>query len=171
MQDGSTRTEQLGSLAILSLGSNVGNKRSHLKWAIQKLSSTKVQIVQASSIYLTEPVDYPYQDWFLNQALVVRTQLTPHHLLIHCVKVEKMLGRRRHIVKGPRPIDVDILLYSDQIINGKELIIPHPRLHLRRFVLIPVAEIASDFRHPILRDSIGGLLKQCRDSAEVVHVL
>lgn len=171
MQHRGVSIEQVGSLAVLSLGSNVGNKRSQLERTIQQLSSTKVQIVQASSIYLTEPVDYPCQDWFLNQALVVRTQLTPHELLTHCVQVEEMLGRRRNIVKGPRPMDVDILLYADQIINGRELIIPHPRLHLRRFVLTPVAEIASDFRHPILHDSMVELLEQCRDSAEVVKVV
>ncbi len=170
MRHRSAGTQESASLAVLGLGSNVGDKRSRLRRAIQGLSSARLEIIQASSVYLTEPVDYPDQAWFLNQALVIRTRLGPHRLLAHCLAVEEALGRRRLPPKGPRVIDVDILLYADQVISDRELTIPHPRFHLRRFALAPAAEIAAPWKHPLLGLSLASLLKGCQDPAEVVRM-
>ena len=129
-----------------------------------------LEIVQASSLYLTEPVDYPDQAWFLNQALLVRTRLLPYRLLARCLEIEEALGRQRRLPKGPRVIDVDILLYADRILSDRKLTIPHPRFHLRRFALAPVAEIAAGWKHPRLGLSVAGLLDRCPDPAQVVRV-
>ena len=158
------------SPAILGLGSNVGDRRFRLQRAIGDLASSRLEIVQTSSLYLTEPVDYPDQPWFLNQALLVRTRLSPYRLLARCQEVEEALGRQRRLPKGPRAIDVDILLYADRVLSHRKLTIPHPRFHLRRFALTPAAEIAADWKHPHLGLSVAGLLEGCRDPAQVVRV-
>ena len=158
------------SPAVLGLGSNVGDRRSWLQRAVQDLSSNGLEVVQASSLYLTEPVDYPDQAWFLNQALLVRTRLPPYRLLARCLEVEEALGRQRRLPKGPRVIDVDILLYADRILSDRKVTIPHPRFHLRRFALTPVAEIAAGWKHPRLGLSVAGLLDRCQDPAQVVRV-
>ena len=157
--------------AVLCLGSNLGDKRFQLKRAIGLLESDKVKVIQSSSIYLTEPVDYPNQDWFFNQVLVVETQLPPHCLLTYCLQVEKSLGSQQKLPKGPRVIDVDILLYENQIVTDQKLTIPHPKFHLRRFALTPAAEIAGKIFHPVLGKSISNLLSHCEDRAEVVQVI
>lgn len=170
MRHHSAGTQELASRALLGLGSNVGDRRSRLQRAIRKLSSSRLEVIQSSSVYLTEPVDYPDQAWFLNQALVIRTRLGPHQLLTHCLEVEEALGRQRHLPKGPRVIDVDILLYADQTVSDRELIVPHPRFHLRRFALTAAAEIAAEWKHPLLGLSIASLLDRCQDPAEVVRM-
>ena len=156
--------------AILGLGSNVGDRRFRLQRAIGDLASTRLEIVQTSSLYLTEPVDYPEQPWFLNQALLVRTRLSPYRLLARCLEVEEAQGRQRRAPKGPRTLDVDILLYGDRVLSDRKLTIPHPRFHLRRFVLTPAAEVAAEWIHPRLGLSVAGLLEGCRDPAQVVRV-
>ena len=158
------------ALAVLGLGSNVGDRRSQLQRAIGDLASARLEIVQTSSLYLTEPVDYPDQPWFLNQALLVRTRLPPYRLLARCLEVEEALGRQRSLPKGPRAIDVDILLFADRILSDRKLTIPHPRFHLRRFALAPAAEIVAGWTHPRLGLSVAGLLDRCRDPAQVVRV-
>ena len=163
-------TREAASLAVLGLGSNVGDRRSRLQRAIGDLASSRLEIVQTSSLYLTEPVDYPDQPWFLNQALLVRTQLSPHRLLACCLEVEEALGRQRRLPKGPRAIDVDILLYADRVLSDRKLTIPHPRFHLRRFALTPAAEVAAEWIHPRLGLSVAGLLEGCRDRAQVVRL-
>ena len=163
-------TREAASMAILGLGSNVGDRRSLLQRAIGDLASSGLEIVQTSSLYLTEPVDYPDQPWFLNQALLVRTRLSPFRLLSCCLEVEEALGRQRRLPKGPRAIDVDILLYADRVLSDRKLTIPHPRFHLRRFALTPAVEIAADWKHPRLGISLAGLLERCRDRAQVVRV-
>lgn len=161
---------EAASPAVLGLGSNVGDRRSRLQRAIGDLASSGLEIVQASSLYLTEPVDYPDQPWFLNQALLVRTRLPPYRLLARCLEVEEALGRQRRLPKGPRTLDVDILLYGDRILSDPKLTIPHPRFHLRRFALTPAAEVAAEWIHPRLGLSVAGLLERCRDPAQVVRV-
>ena len=170
MRNRGARTREAASLAILGLGSNVGDRRSLLQRAIGDLASCRLEVVQISSLYLTEPVDYPDQTWFLNQALTVRTRLSPDRLLACCLEVEEALGRQRRLPKGPRTIDVDILLYADRILSDPKLTIPHPRFHLRRFALTPAAEIAAGWTHPRLGLSLAGLLERCRDPAQVVRV-
>lgn len=170
MRPRSAGNHEAFSLAVLGLGSNLGDKRSQLQRAIRDLASPRLEIVQTSSLYLTEPVDYPDQPWFLNQALLVRTRFPPYRLLSRCLEVEEALGRQRRLPKGPRAIDVDILLYADRIISDRELTIPHPRFHLRRFALTPAAEIAAGWTHPRLGLSVAGLLDRCRDPAQVVRL-
>ncbi len=154
----------------MGLGSNVGNRRSQLQRAVEGLAGGGLEILQASSLYLTEPVDYPGQPWFLNQALLVRTRLSPYPLLACCLEVEEALGRQRRLPKGPRTLDVDILLYDERIVSDPKLTIPHPRFHLRRFALTPAAEVAAGWKHPRLGLSVAGLLERCRDPAQVVRL-
>lgn len=163
-------TREAASLAVLGLGSNVGDRRSQLQRAIRDLASSPLEIVRTSSLYLTEPVDYPAQPWFLNQALLVRTRLSPHSLLASCLEVEEAQGRQRRLPKGPRTLDVDILLYADRILSDPRLAIPHPRFHLRRFALTAAAEVAAEWKHPRLGLSLADLLERCRDPAQVVRV-
>lgn len=170
MRHRSALPREAAARALLGLGSNVGDRRSRLQRAVEGVAAGGVEILQASSLYLTEPVDYPDQPWFLNQALLVRTRLSPYPLLACCLEVEEALGRRRRLPKGPRTLDVDILLYADRILGDPKLTIPHPRFHLRRFALTPAAEIAADWTHPRLGLSLAGLLDRCRDPAQVVRV-
>lgn len=170
MRNRGAGTREAASLAVLGLGSNVGDRRSRLQRAIGDLASSRLEIVQTSSLYLTEPVDYPDQPWFLNQALLVRTRLSPCRLLACCLEVEEALGRQRRLPKGPRTIDLDILLYADRILSDPKLTIPHPRFHLRRFALTTAAEVAAGWTHPRLGLSVADLLERCRDPAQVVRV-
>lgn len=156
--------------AVLGLGSNVGDRRSRLQRASRDLASSRLEIVQTSSLYLTEPVDYPDQAWFLNQALLIRTRLPPYRLLARCLEVEEGQGRQRRLPKGPRTLDVDILLYADRILGDPKLTLPHPRFHLRRFALTAAAEVAAEWKHPRLGLSLADLLERCRDPAQVVRV-
>ena len=153
---------------FLGLGSNHGNKEQNLRLALQALTHTGIQVLNVSSIYATEPVDFKNQDWFLNQVISVETSFKPEELLTYALKVEQSLGRQRTIPKGPRSIDIDILLYNHFVIENAGLAIPHPRLHLRRFVLVPLAEIAAEAIHPIFKQPIAALLEKCPDSSQVV---
>lgn len=150
--------------AFLSLGTNLGDRFQNLKQARSLLG---LPVVHGSSIYETEPVDYLDQSWFFNCVLEVSTNLTPENLLLECQRVESEMGRQRNIAKGPRIIDLDILLYGELIVNTQRLIIPHPRLEHRRFVLEPLAEIAPNALHPILHRTISDLLQDCSDKSLV----
>ncbi len=130
----------------LSLGSNLGDREANLRAAIERLSPTR-----QSPIYETEPVDYRQQGWFLNMVVEVETGLFPMQLLARTQKIERELGRVRGVPKGPRTIDIDILLYADAVIHTTKLEIPHPRMAERRFVLAPLADLAPDLRHPVTR--------------------
>jgi 2-amino-4-hydroxy-6-hydroxymethyldihydropteridine diphosphokinase len=152
----------------LGLGSNLGNRELNLDRAIRYLTQLDLQIVKTSSIYSTEPVDEKNQDWFLNQVISAETTLEPEPLLIECLRIEERLGRKRRAPKGPRTIDIDILLYNRWVLEKENLSIPHPRLHLRRFVLVPLAEIAPQVIHPILLTPISALLESCPDRSQVV---
>ncbi|HSP07192.1 MAG TPA: 2-amino-4-hydroxy-6-hydroxymethyldihydropteridine diphosphokinase, partial [Acidobacteriota bacterium] len=120
-----------------------------------------------SSIYETEPVDYLAQPWFLNCVIAVTSDCTPQNLLENCQRVEKEMGRVRNLPKGPRIIDVDVLLMGTQIVNEPELVIPHPGLAVRRFVLEPLAEIAGEVVHPVLHHTVAELLAVCPDTSVV----
>jgi 2-amino-4-hydroxy-6-hydroxymethyldihydropteridine diphosphokinase len=162
----------LGSrIVYLGLGSNLGNKLANLEEARHRLQEAGMSILGVSPVYKTEPVDFHDQDWFFNQAVSLRTILEPEQLLRICKGIEKAMGREPTFPKGPRLIDLDILLYMDRVIHEAALIIPHPSMAERRFVLVPLADIAADLIHPQLRVTIRQLLSQCQDKARVFPLL
>lgn len=142
----------------LSLGSNVGDREGNLRAAIEKLGELG-KVTAVSSFYETEPVEFTAQPWFLNCAVAVRTELMPKLLLAKTQAIEQKMGRRRVQPKGPRTLDIDILLFGSSIIDTPQLIVPHPAMHQRRFVLEPLAEIAPDVRHPVFKRSMRELLQ------------
>lgn len=140
----------------LSLGSNVGDRAANLNAAIDHLG-TLGKVVAVSSFYETEPVEFAAQPWFLNCAVALDTEKMPRQLLTSMLDIEKKMGRRRVQKKGPRTLDIDILLFGDSIVKAKGLTIPHPAMHQRRFVLEPLAEIAPEARHPVFKRTVRGL--------------
>jgi 2-amino-4-hydroxy-6-hydroxymethyldihydropteridine diphosphokinase len=140
-------------LAYLSLGSNVGDRAANLKAAIARLAGLGA-VVAVSSFYETEPVELAAQPWFLNCAVALDTEKMPKQLLAGIFEIEQGMGRRRVQTKGPRSIDIDILLFGSSIVDTKGLTIPHPALHERRFVLEPLAEIAPEVRHPVFKRTV-----------------
>ena len=134
--------------AFLSLGSNLGDREAYLLEALDRLEAAGIHILRRSSIYETEPQDLPNQPWFLNLVVEVETEIFPRLLLARAQAIELGLGRWREVSKGPRPIDIDILLFGNYVIRTRELQVPHPRMSERRFVLEPLAELAPDLRHP-----------------------
>jgi 2-amino-4-hydroxy-6-hydroxymethyldihydropteridine diphosphokinase len=153
-------------LAYLSLGSNLGDRDGHLEEARQVIRNTFLP-VRFSRLYETEPVDLKDQPWFLNQVAEVFTDLAPGTLLEWARLLEKGMGRQRDVPKGPRTLDVDILLYDDQVHFSEDLLLPHPRLHLRRHVLVPLAELAPDKALPGLGLTVLEALGKVEDKAEV----
>jgi len=135
--------------AYLALGTNLGDRVENLKIALD-LIRPQAQILKTSSLYETEPVGVKEQPWFLNQAALVETDLPPLELLGFLKGVEQQMGRQKVELNGPRLIDLDILFYENLILETPDLVIPHPRLHLRNFVLEPLNEIAPGFIHPVL---------------------
>jgi 2-amino-4-hydroxy-6-hydroxymethyldihydropteridine diphosphokinase len=144
--------------AYLSLGSNLGDRELNLRRAIELLESEELRITRRSSVYETEPRDLRNQPWFLNAVVEVETSLFPLQLLHRVLKIEKEMGRRRKVSKGPRNIDIDILLFGSFVIFTSQLSVPHPRIEERRFVLEPLAELAPDLRHPVHRKTMRELL-------------
>jgi 2-amino-4-hydroxy-6-hydroxymethyldihydropteridine diphosphokinase len=149
------------NLAYLSLGSNVGDREAHLRDAVARMGAAG-RLSAISSFYETEPVEFTRQPWFLNCAVALQTSQTPQQLMTALLRIEEEMGRRRVQKKGPRSIDIDILLFrigetEDVIIDSPELAIPHPAMHQRRFVLEPLAEIAPDAVHPIFKKTISEL--------------
>jgi 2-amino-4-hydroxy-6-hydroxymethyldihydropteridine diphosphokinase len=145
------------NLAYLSLGSNVGDREAQLRAAQARLTPLG-RLVAVSSLYETEPVEFIEQPWFLNCVVALETGKTPPQLMAEILGIEEEMGRRRVQKKGPRVIDIDILLFGDIVINTENLTIPHPAMHQRRFVLEPLAEIAPEVLHPLFDKTIRELL-------------
>jgi len=154
-------------IIYLSLGSNLGRSKGTIKKALTLLEKSHVKILKLSSFYQTEPLEIKNQPWFLNLCLKAKTDLFPHELLIVCQKIEKKLGRKVRSHYAPREIDLDILFYDQKIINKPNLQIPHPKIAQRKFVLIPLNEIASRKIHPVLKKPIKILLSECKDQGIV----
>jgi 2-amino-4-hydroxy-6-hydroxymethyldihydropteridine diphosphokinase len=157
---------------FLALGANLGDRSGTLRQALVDLSDVG-QIVRVSSLYETEPVGYADQPRFLNAVAILETDLAPNELLEQTSAVEQAYGRRRTFANAPRTLDIDILLYDDQIIQSARLTIPHPRLQDRAFVLVPLAEIAPDVHHPLsgktARDLLQRLTGEERDEVRVLR--
>lgn len=149
----------MSTTAYLSLGSNVGDRQRHLREAITRLGASE-RVLRVSSFYETEPVEFTRQAWFLNCAAAIETEKSPAELMAALLNIESELGRRRLQRKGPRTIDIDILLWGDSVVETPNLVIPHPAMPERRFVLEPMAEIAPDGWHPVLQKTIRELLAE-----------
>ncbi len=151
----------------LSLGSNLGEKTENLARARGLLERGGIRIVRSSSLYRTQPVGMSDQPWFVNQVIEIATALRPQGLLRVLKKAEKELGRRAGPANGPRIIDMDILLAGNLVVEGKKLVIPHPRLPQRNFVLVPLEEIAPDTVHPVIKKTVLDLRRASPDPAVV----
>jgi 2-amino-4-hydroxy-6-hydroxymethyldihydropteridine diphosphokinase len=154
----------------LSLGSNIGDRLANLREAISQLTSAGT-VEAVSSFYETAPVEFVQQGWFINCAVALETRLAPAELMKSLLSIERAMGRHRDTPKGPRIIDIDILLYGNAVIATAELTIPHPAMHLRRFVLVPLAEIAPDAYHPVLMRSAEDLAASLPDGEDSVRRL
>ncbi len=146
-------------VAHLSLGSNVGERELHLRDAIARLQAAG-RVILVSSFYETEPVEFTDQPWFLNCAVSLETTQTALQLMQTALRIEREMGRVRDQHKGPRTIDIDILLFGDTIVDSPTLTIPHPAMHERRFVLEPLAEIVPEVEHPVLKKTVRKLLEE-----------
>lgn len=159
------------SRVFLSLGSNLGDKLSNIQHAVSSLSmNDKIKIVKTSSFYETEPWGNKNQEWFINAAVALDTELSCEELLEYCQNIEVQLGRiRRQGEKwSQRAIDIDILMYDDCVIaRGEELVVPHPLMHLRAFVLVPMLEVKSDLVHPVYKKTIAELYDELENPEDV----
>ncbi len=167
-------TSPVRKTVYLSLGSNLGDRAANLQGAIAKLGELG-EVEAVSSFYETEPVEFTAQPWFLNCAVALATELMPRQLLAAVLRIEQEMGRRRSQPKGPRLIDIDILLFGSSVISTPQLTVPHPAMHERRFVLEPLAEIAPGVRHPVfhrtvreMRDALpaGGAVRKLPESPQ-----
>jgi 2-amino-4-hydroxy-6-hydroxymethyldihydropteridine diphosphokinase len=155
--------------AYVSLGSNLGDRAGFLLLAVRGMLAAGLDVIRLSSIYETQPVEYTEQPVFLNLVAELRgsTLPTPEQTLARLLRNEFALGRTRDIRLGPRTIDLDLLLFKDEQRDTEFLTLPHPRLHLRRFVLVPLTELVPTLVHPVLQQSISELLANCEDQSMV----
>ncbi len=151
----------------LGLGSNLGQRKKNLKQALVKLKSLGIFLCKVSSVYETQPFGNTRQPWYMNIVVKVSSDMSPNDLLKEIKKVEKEMGRTLYGINNPRPIDIDILFSEEHIIKNKNLEIPHKELVHRNFVLIPLIEIAPDLVHPVLKEKVYHIYKNCRDESLV----
>lgn len=160
---------QRGIVCFIGIGANLEHPARCCLEAVDRISSTSgVEVLNRSSLYWTEPVHVLCENWFVNAVIEIKTMFTPRSLLILLQNVEIDMGRINKRDKGPRIIDLDILLYGQEVIREKHLIIPHPMLHERRFVLVPLCEIASYVIHPAFGVSMKGLMSRLQDESKVL---
>ena len=155
---------------FLCIGTNLGDRRKNLAHAISLLEKEGIEILKVSSLYETQPVDIPSQPWFYNQVIEIRSNVNPMAFLALIKKIERKIGRMDHSYKGPRIIDIDILMVEKTVVQTKELKIPHPRMEKRNFVLLPFVEISPDAIHPIINEKIIDLLNKSNDHSIVKQV-
>lgn len=154
--------------AYIGLGSNLGDRREMLRRAVARLRELG-QLVAASSLYETEPVGFREQPWFLNAVVALDTMLAPRGLLQRLLQIERDAGRERTFPNAPRTLDLDLLLYGRLVCEAEDLVLPHPRLHERTFVLIPLMEIAPDLVHPRLGLPVAALVEALGERATEVR--
>ena len=166
----SSSTANSMDLAYIGFGSNIGDRLKHIQNAIDALSKTEgITLQEISSIYKTDPIGYEAQAEFLNGVAAIQTSLSPLSLLQTLKDIETVIGRQHRIRWGPREIDLDILIYGNLCVQTEKLVIPHPEMHLRRFVLVPLAEIAPNLVHPIFQETIHTLLERLGDDKSVIR--
>lgn len=156
--------------SLILLGTNMGERETLLKKAVSMMKESCGDVVAMSKIYETEPWGFQAENNFLNQVVMIETELKPHDLLKDLLSIEAILGRQRDeniVGYASRPMDLDILYYEDVVMNDDDLVLPHPRLHLRRFALLPLCDIAADFNHPKFNKTNRVLLQECDDTSEV----
>lgn len=156
-------------IVYISVGSNIGDKLANCKSGIEALArSGENSLEKVSAFYRTEPVDFKDQDWFVNAAVRITTRLGPLALLKELQSIQLMAGFKKKIRFGPRILDLDIILFDDRIINIPDLIVPHPRMHKRRFVLQPICDIDSGIIHPVIGKNVQNLLDSLDDNGQGV---
>jgi 2-amino-4-hydroxy-6-hydroxymethyldihydropteridine diphosphokinase len=155
------------TLAYVGLGSNLGDRLANLQSAIQRMRSENLEVKRLSLVYETEPVETFPQPSFLNLVAELKVNGSPEALLTKLLEIEQALGRKRDINKGPRPIDLDLLLFGEEVRDSEFLKLPHPRLAFRRFVLAPLAELSPNLRHPVLHQTFTDLLVKTSDNSRV----
>ncbi len=158
-------------LTYIGIGSNLGDKRKNIYRAIKDLrSDSRNRLARCSPLYCTEPVGKTDQEWFVNGVVSLETSMGPRELLEFLISIETRMGRVREEKWGPRTIDLDILFWGDQILNDTDLHIPHPRLHERRFVLIPLKDVAPDLVHPLLGKTVSRILAELDTEERVIRL-
>lgn len=154
---------------ILSIGSNLGDRKANIQKAIELVATSEVLFdIKKSSYYETEPFGFESRNWFVNVTIIAKTKLEYTELLFMCKSIEYMMGRRWQMNISDRVIDIDILFYDNISIKSKFIEIPHPRLHQRKFNLIPTIEVLPNFMHPVLNKTLESLLGECSDSSVVI---
>lgn len=156
-------------IAYIGFGSNIGDRLSYIQNALHSLSDADgITLKKVSSLYKTAPIGFEAQEDFLNGVVSIKTSLSPHNLLYTLKDIEISIGRKHRTRWGPREIDMDMLIYGDQCLQTPNLVIPHPEMHLRRFVLVPLAEIAPNLSHPVFDKTVQSLLDNLEDDKSVM---